>query len=445
MEKNIDFTNGKIVGPLFRFAGPILFALFLQAMYGAIDLAVVGKFGTSVDVSAVSTGSQMMTTITNIISSFAMGTTVFLGQKLGEGKQKMGGAIIGACISLFLILGIILMILIPVGAGQLAAVMNAPEEAFDLTVAYIRICGAGAIVIIAYNLIGSIFRGIGDSKTPLITVIIACIVNIAGDLLFVAVFHMGTKGAAIATVIAQAVSVAASLYLISRQKLPFEFEKKQIHLDGAIIKRVVSLGFPIALQDFLVGVSFLIILSIVNSLGLVPSAGVGVAVKVCSFIMLVPSSFMQAMSAFVAQNNGAGRYDRALRSLWYAIGCSTLIGILMFYIAFFHGNLLAGIFSNDSAVILAAADYLKAYAIDCLLTCFLFCFIGFFNGMGVTGFVMTQGIIAAFSVRIPVAYFASRQENVSLFRIGLGIPLSTVLQICMCFCCYAYVKKKKMK
>ena len=250
-------------------------------------------------------------------------------------------------------------------------------------------------MIIAYNLIGSIFRGIGDSNTPLITVMIACVCNIAGDLLLVAVFDMGTAGAAIATVFAQFVSVIISFLIIRRKSLPFKFGRSQIRWDGSIVKRIMLLGTPIALQDLLVGISFLVILAIVNSLGLIYSAGVGVSEKVCAFVMLVPAAFMQSMSAFVAQNRGAGKINRAIRGLWSAIGISLIAGAVMFYLAFFHGRMLSGIFANDAEVIAASADYLKAYAIDCLLTSFLFCFIGFFNGMEYTRFVMIQGIVWA--------------------------------------------------
>lgn len=442
MHKRNDFTQGKILGPLLSFAMPVLFALFLQAMYGAVDLLVVGKFGTSADVSAVSTGSQIMMTVTQLISGLSMGTTIFLGQKLGEGKAEQGGKIIGASIWLFAVIGVVFTVLVPVGAKVLATTMNAPAEAFDLTVDYIRICGLGIAVIIAYNLIGSIFRGMGDSKTPLITVLIACICNIIGDLLLVAVFKMGTAGAAIATVFAQFVSVVISLVLIRKQKLPFAFKKEYICPEGAIVKKVIILGVPIALQDLLVGMSFLIILAIVNALGLTASAGVGVAEKVCAFIMLVPSAFMQAMSAFVAQNVGAGRMDRAKKSLVYVIGFSFLFGVVMFYISFFQGDVLSTIFAKEADVIAAGAEYLKSYAIDCLLTCFLFCFIGFFNGIGLTRFVMIQGIIGAFFVRVPVSFLMSRLEPVSLFKIGLATPCSTVVQIILCLICMWYVNKR---
>ncbi|MBQ6507404.1 MAG: polysaccharide biosynthesis C-terminal domain-containing protein, partial [Clostridia bacterium] len=286
--------------------------------------------------------------------------------------------------------------------------------------------------IISYNLIGSIFRGIGDSKTPLMTVLIACVCNIAGDLLLVAVFRMGTAGAAFATVAAQMVSVIVSLLILRRRGLPFQVKRSDLCFDGSIIRKVTALGVPIALQDFLVGISFLVLLAIVNGLGLVASAGIGVAEKVCGFIMLIPAAFMQAMAAFVAQNIGAGKYRRAKKALIYAIAVSTMLAIVMFAVTFWRGDLLSGIFANDPEVIHASADYLKAYAIDCLLTCFLFCFIGFFNGLGMTRFVMIQGIIGAFLVRIPVAFLMSRQVPVSLFHVGLATPCSTILQVVLC-------------
>ncbi len=440
MERRIDFTTGKIITPFLRFAGPVLLALFLQAMYGAVDLLIVGKFASSADVSGVSTGSQIMMTLTNLISSLCMGMTIFLGQKIGEKKADEGGHIIGSGLLMFLLIGIILTITLPILSPQLATIMHAPAEAFDLTVQYIRICGGGTIVIIAYNLIGGIFRGMGDSNTPLMTVLIACICNIAGDLLLVGGFNLGTVGAAIATVFAQLTSVIISFILISKKTLPFKFDKSFIKWNGSIIKRILFLGAPIAIQDLLVGISFLVILAIVNAIGLTESAGIGVAEKVCAFIMLVPASFMQSMSAFVAQNKGAGKLDRAMQGFRSAVAISFAFGVIMFYTAFFHGDILSGIFSNDTAVILASADYLKAYAIDCLLTCFLFCFVGFFNGMGYTSFVMVQGIIGAFAVRVPVSFFMSKLEPVSLFHIGLATPFSTTLQIILCFGCLIYMK-----
>ncbi len=440
-----NFTQGPILVPLIKFAFPVLLALVLQAMYGAVDLMVVGKFGTAADQSAVSTGSQLMTTVTGMIAAFSMGTTILLGQQIGQGKSKEGGRTIGASIMLFLTVGILVTLFLVFGAKMLAGVMHAPAEAFGKTTNYIRICGAGALVIIFYNLIGSIFRGIGDSKTPLITVAIACVINIIGDLILCAVFKMGTEGAAIATVAAQAVSVIVSFMMIRRKKLAFEFSKSDVRFNKSIIKQVVVFGAPVALQELLVGVSFLVIAAIVNGLGLIPSAGVGVAEKVCVFIMLVPSSFMQSLAAIVAQNYGAKKYDRAYKTLRIAITLSFVAGVIMAYTSFFHGDILAGIFSKDAAVIEAASEYLKAYAIDCLFTAFLFCFVGFYNGIGKTNFVMLQGLCGAFLIRVPLSFLFSKMEPVSIFRIGIATPSSTVVQIALCLGFLLYVRKALKK
>ena len=431
MRRTESFTDGPILAPLLRFTLPVLLALFLQAMYGAVDLMVVGQFGQPADVSAVSTGSQVMHTVTCLITGLAMGATVLLGQKLGEGKAEEGGPVLGSAIALFTAVALVLTGVMLWAASPMAALMQAPPEAFDQTVTYVRVCSAGAVFIVAYNVLGAMFRGIGDSRTPLLTVSIACVVNIAGDLALVGACGLGVAGAALATVLAQAFSVALSLLLTRRRGLPFPFSRHDIRFHRRHTGRILRLGAPVALQDVLVSVSFLAIAAIVNGLGVIASAGVGVAEKLCGFIMLVPSSFGQSLSAFVAQNIGAGRKDRAKRAMLYGMGASLCCGVVLAWLSFFHGDLLAGLFARDTEVIAAAADYLRAYAIDTLLTSILFCFIGYFNGRGCTAFVMVQGIVGAFLVRIPVSLFMSRLEPVSLFRVGLATPCSTVVQIAL--------------
>lgn len=446
MKETHNFTEGRIFAPLIRFALPVLLALFLQTMYGAVDLGVVGRFGgelADVYVSAVSTGSQIMQSVTIVITGLAMGLTVTVGKKIGARQEQEAGRIIGSGIWLFGVIAAILTIVMVFSAALIAQVMRAPKEAYEQTVVYITICSAGAVFIVAYNLVGSIFRGIGDSKMPLVTVLIACVLNIAGDLLLVAVFHMGAAGAAIATISAQAVSVLLSLLIIRRRELPFTFSIKDIRPGGAYIKNILRLGIPIALQDLLVSISFLVIIAIVNDLGLTESAGVGVAEKMCGFLMLVPSAYMQSMSAFVAQNIGAEKPERAKMALLCGVASSLAAGVITGYFTFFHGDLLSGIFARDQEVILAAADYLKAYAIDCVLTSFLFCFMGYFNGCGNTTFVMLQGIIGAFGVRLPVSWLMSKQIPVSLFHIGLATPASTVIQIIMCGAYFSIASRRQ--
>lgn len=443
MQKNSNFTEGKILLPLMKFMLPVLAALVLQALYGAVDLLVVGQYSSAEAVSAVATGSQIMHTITAIITGLAMGVTILIGHQRGQKDDGAAGDTIGSGICLFLVVGAAITLLMLLITRPFVQLMQAPPEAFESTVAYVMVCSAGTLFIAAYNVLGSIFRGIGDSKTPLMAVCIACGANIALDMLFVAVFHMGAAGAAWATTISQGLSVIISLLVIRRRGLGFAFSKNQIRFNKALIRRILTLGAPCALQDLLVSLSFLIILAIVNTLGVNESAGVGVAEKLCMFIMLVPSSYMQAMSAFVAQNIGAGKPDRAKKTMYYGMISSLMFGVVMAYVAFFHGQSLARIFARDEAIILNAAEYLKAYGIDTMLVSFLFCFMGYFNGCDRTAFVMAEGLIGAFVVRVPLSYMMSLREGARLFDIGVAIPCSTVVQILLCIWYFRRMERQR--
>lgn len=437
-----NLTEGSIFKTLIRFALPILLALFLQSLYGAVDLMVVGRFATTSDVSGVSTGSQLMHTVTILITGLSMGVTVLVGNKIGERRPKEAGKAIGTGIVLFLGIAVIMTaILLPL-SRTLAKALNAPQEAMENTVAYLRICFSGLVFITAYNIIGSIFRGIGDSVTPLVTVAISCVLNIICDILFVAVFHMGARGAAYATVMSQGVSVLTSFLLIRKKSLPIEFTRKDLVLDKSYARTELRIGLPIALSDLLVGFSFLVIQAVVNRISLVASAGIGVGEKVCAFIMLVPSAFSQSITAFVAQNVGAEEHDRALKALKYCIITSACFGLLMFYISFFHGNILAMAFDKDILVVEAAHSYLKAYGIDCMLTPFLFCMLGYFNGYGKTTFVMLQGMLSAFLIRTPLAILFGSLEGTSLFLIGLSTPCASIVQIVLGLFMLAHIRKR---
>lgn len=441
MDNTKSFTSGGVLGSLIKFAIPVLIAMFLQSLYGAVDLLVVGQFAETIDVSGVATGSLLMQTVTMIITGLSMGVTVYVGQKIGEKKEEEAGKAIGAGIALFLLIGVILSILLVCFTKQLANILHAPSEAYVQTCEYIMVCGGGTIFIVLYNLLGAIFRGIGDSKTPLFTVFVACIINIAADLFFVAVLGLGAMGAALATIIAQAVSVIVSIFIIIKKPLPFVFKKEYVCVNRRLILQELKIGTPIALQEFLVGVSFMVIQTVVNSIDVTASAGVGVAEKVCAFIMLVPSAFSQAMSAFVAQNIGAGYKDRALKALKCGIITSLGVAVFIGSFTFFKGNILANIFTKDMDVIEQAFQYLRAYAIDTFFTAILFCYIGYYNGCGKTFFVMIQGIVGAFCVRVPVVLLMSNLANTTLFHIGLATPASSIVQILLCVFFMLYTAK----
>lgn len=445
--KKSDFTflNGPILPSLLRFSLPILLALFLQALYGAVDLWAVGKFCGEADVSAVATGSQAMLIITGAVTGLSMGTTILLGNKIGMKDYRMAADTIGTSICIFALLGAVLSFVMTFLAPFIANIMNAPPEAFEKTIHYIRICGAGSLFITAYNLISAIFRGMGNSKAPLLFVAIACAANIIGDVLLINVFHMGTAGAAAATIGAQAVSVILSVLLIKKRGLPFPFQKKHLHPDIKIAKEVLKLGAPIALQDMCNEISYLILIGLVNTLGVTASAGVGIAEKLVMFMLLIPMSYMQSISAFTAQNIGAGQNARAEKSMWVGMGTAVILGLCMSYFPFFHGDLLSMVFIKDRAVVLASAEFLRATTIECFILSIAYCFTGYYNGIGKTGFVMIQGLCAIFLVRIPYAWFASTRPQPKLFQIGLSAAFAAVFTLLVCVVYYLYqnVAQKK--
>lgn len=423
-----DFTQGSIPVKLIQFMLPILGALILQAMYGAVDIMIVGWFGTTAGISAVSTGSSIVNLVIFTVAGLSMGITVIIGRYLGEKKEYLVGKVIGGCISFFILLSIVIAILMLIFARPLAGLMQAPKEAIDLTVDYVRICGGGIIFIIAYNVISSIFRGLGNSRLPLIFVAIACVTNIVGDLVFVAMFHMNVVGAALATVIAQAVSVILSLMIIRKEKLPFTVKRSDVRFNKEIFN-LLKVGSPIAFQEILTQISFLALCAFINRLGLDASSGYGVASKIVSFVMLVPGSLMQSMSSFVAQNVGAGKEKRAKEAMFTGMIIGASIGVIIGLIAFFKGDMLAYIFASNEKVVGCAADYLKGFSLEAVITCVLFSFIGYFNGHSQTLFVMSQGLAQSFLVRLPMSYFMSIQPNANLTMIGLAAPTATIFGI----------------
>lgn len=446
MSNKNNLIEGKILSSLIRFAFPVFLALFLQALYGGVDLFMVGQYAEKADISGVSLGSLITQTMTIFVTGLSMGITILVGKKIGEKKPKLAGKSIGSGICLFAVVTVLLTIVMILCAGIFARLISTPKEAVSQTVNYIKICGAGTVFIVAYNIIGSIFRGIGDAKTPLIVVAIACVTNIIGDFLFVAVFHMGAAGAAIATISAQCVSVIISILIIAKNKnLPFHLSRKDIRFDKGIIITELKLGMPIALQDTLTGLAFLFIGSIINTFGLDASAGVGIAEKINSFLWLVPSALMQSMSVFVAQNLGAGRPDRAKKALKYGLLTAFIIGLIFSYLSFFHGDILAMAFNKDADVITPAHIYMKATGIACLFSSVLFCFTGYFNGCGKTMFVMIQGLLGSFLVRIPVAYIMHKMDGATIFHIGLGMPIATILQLILCIILYFYITRHTEK
>lgn len=417
-----DFTQGSILKKLVLFMLPILGALVLQAAYGAVDLLVVGHFGSTSGLSAVSTGSQVLNLVTFVVTQFAMGITVLIARYLGEKRPQYIGQVIGGAVVVFALISAALFVVMVGFARPISVLMQAPAEAVDLTASYVRICGGGIFFIVAYNLLSAIFRGLGD-------------------LALVAGLHMDAAGAAIATVAAQAVSVVCAVIMLLKKKLPFRLQKSDFRLNLQC-RKFLCIGLPLALQEFLTQLSFLALCAFVNRLGLEASSGYGVACKIVNFAMLIPSALMQSMAAFVSQNIGAGNPKRAKHSMFTGIGIGLVFGCAVFALVWLKGDLLCSVFTTEAAVIANGFAYLKGFAPETIATAVLFSMVGYFNGSNKTVWVMVQGLVQTLLVRLPMAYFMSIQPNASLTNIGLAAPTSTLVGVVLNVCFFLYLEQK---
>ncbi|MFR2956666.1 MAG: MATE family efflux transporter, partial [Lachnospiraceae bacterium] len=368
--------------------------------------------------------------------------TVLIARYLGEKRPQEIGAVIGGATLVFAGISVVLFILMVGFAHPISVLMQAPEEAVDLTTMYVRICGGGIFFIVAYNVLSAIFRGLGDSKSPLLFVLIACIINIIGDLVLVAGFHLDAAGAAAATVLAQACSVVFAIGILVKKHLPFTIARNDFKWNAQCGK-FLRIGLPLAFQEVLTQLSFLALCAFVNRLGLEASSGYGVACKIVNFAMLVPSALMQSLASFVSQNVGAGKEKRARQTMFTGIGVGLVVGCFVFCFVMFRGDLLAGIFTTDAAVIQRGYEYLKGFAPETIMTAFLFSMIGYFNGNNRTVWVMTQGMIQTLLIRLPFAYVMSIQPDASLTMIGLAAPVSTTVGVVMCAVYYWHMNRKK--
>ncbi len=438
---HIDFTQGKILPSLLKFILPVLDALILQAAYGAVDLLVIGRFHPQ-SVGAVGTGTNVMHFATVVIAALTTGATVIIGQHIGENNAEAAGDATGTSIVLFAVFGVVLTVILEVFARPFTLLLQIEgEEAIAECVRYVRICGAGVLIITAYNVISGILRGTGNANLPLLFVAIACVVNVVGDIILVGPCDMGAAGAAVATIAAQGVSVIISLLVLKHRKLPIVFNARKIKIFKVELNKILAVGGPIALQDFTVQISFMVVCGVANGIGTAgyAAASYAIAQKVVSFVMLIPSALSQSVSAFVAQNTGANQPARARRGMRLSILCGMAIGVFVCLFAFLRGDVICRLFLSSnttaldtSAVIAGAFDYLRGFAPDCILTCVLFSCIGFFNGCGKSLPVMIQGISSAFLFRIPACILLSRLETAHLsplFFVGLATPLTTVYGI----------------
>lgn len=428
MAEEKDLTKGNLLSTLLMFALPYIGANFLQALYGAADLIIVGKFCDSSVVSAVATGSQLLQTLIFFITGLTVSATVLIGKAYGAKKYDDIIKIINTMTVCFIFASIILSSFIILFDNQLLRLLQTPMDAFPSTLDYVFVCSAGLVFVFAYNAISAILRGLGNSIAPMFFVAISCIVNIITDILLVGKFNMGAEGAAIATVFSQAVSVIIGIIYIRKGNFVFDFKFRQIKFDIETAKEIFKIGLPLSLQDTLIPLSFLFLFSIANSMGVAASAAYGSIVRLNAFMMLPAGSFAMALTALTAQNLGAGKMNRAVNALKLSILFAFIFGVVFFIWQQISPKSAIGIFTTDEDVLEAGALYLKSFSYDYLLVPFVFCFNGFFFGCGRTIFAAANSIFSSFAIRIPVAFLlCAIIPDATLFNLGISPPSASIL------------------
>lgn len=430
--KELDLTKGSVLKTLLRFAVPFLIANLLQALYGGADLFVVGWFDDAASVAAVAIGSQVMQTITGIILGLTTGTTVVVAMATGAKNYRDVATSIGTSICLFASVGLFLTLIMVVSHNYIAVLMHTPVEAMRDAKHYLLICSIGIPFIMGYNVVCGILRGLGDSKTPLYFVALACVINIVLDVVLVGFCHLRAAGAAIATVSSQGISFLTALWFLHKRGFHFPFSRRDIRLSPILSRRIFVLGAPIALQDALVNVSFLLITVIVNQMGVIASAALGVVEKIIVFAMLPPMAISSAVATMTAQNYGAGLLLRMKRCLYSGIGMALIFGVSVCVYSQFLPDTLTGIFTKDPAVIAMASEYLRGYSIDCIIVSFVFCINSYFSGQGNSLFPMIHSIIATFVFRVPLSYLFGQIDSASLHLMGFAPPISTFVSLLIC-------------
>ncbi|MCH3951353.1 MAG: MATE family efflux transporter [Acidaminococcus sp.] len=440
-------TTGNVWKSIIAFSVPYLISYFLQTLYGMADLFIIGQFEGPASITAVAVGSQIMHMLTVMLVGLAMGTTVSIAQSVGAGNKERAARVTGNTVLLFMGLSIVLAILLIHQIDRIVGVMATPPEAVKGTTDYLFICFLGIPFITAYNLVSSIFRGLGNSRTPTYFIAIACIVNILLDFLFMGAFHMGPSGAALGTTLAQIFSVAISLFVMTSHNIGISVSRHDFHFDGSIMRDILKIGVPISVQDGLIQISFLIITMIANQRGVTDAAAVGIVEKIISFIFLVPSSLLSTVSALGAQNIGAGKPERAREFLYDAIKIAIGFGAVMIVLMQFAAYGFVGLFTGDESVVAAGGPYLKGYILDCLFAGIHFSFSGYFCACGKSIYSFIHNITAIACARVPLVYWASVNFPDNLLPMGLATSVGSLVSVVICIFLFRHLllQEKKMQ
>ncbi len=440
-----DLTSGSVFQNIVCFSLPYLLSFFLQTLYGMADLFIIGQFNGVDSITSVSIGSQVMHMLTVMIVGLAMGSTVTIGKAVGAKDAKLASAAVGNTAVLFMGVSAAATAILLIFVHAIVSVMSTPAEAVSGTVMYLTICFIGIPFITAYNIISSIFRGLGDSRSPMYFIAIACAANIALDYLFIGGLGLGPAGAALGTTLAQTLSVAVSLTVIVKKKMGLELRKEHFRPQSEISGEILKIGIPVALQNGFIQIAFIVITVIANRRGLNQAAAVGIVEKIIGILFLVPSTMLSTVSALCAQNIGAGMHDRAALTLRYALLITVGFGAVAVFAVQFAAESVVGIFTGDTVVVLLGGQYLQGYIWDCIFAGMHFCFSGYFCAYGLSGLSFLHNSISIVCARIPGAYLASKYYPHTLYPMGLAVSAGSLLSVLICMAALIWMKRRRFR
>ena len=417
-----DLTEGSVVKNLLLFAVPFLIANILQSLYGAVDLFVVGRYCTAASVAAVSTGTQVTQIVTSLMTGLTLGGTILIGRQMGCRDYEQVKKTIGTTLTVFLAVSLILAALMIGFLRPLLLILKTPEESFEFTMQYVAICALGNPFICGYNAISAILRGYGDSVRPMFFVGIACVLNMILDFVFVRFFVMDVAGTALATVIAQGVSMASAVWYLKRHNFIFDFRLKNFRPDFKIFKNLARVGIPISFQELMVRISFLYLMSVMNRCGVYAASVAGISSKYDVFAMLTATSMASALAAITAQNTGAAKPERARKSLWMGMGFALSVSILFWLWAQLAPDTMLRVFTADEQVIKSGIPFFRSCSYDYVLVTIVFCLNGYLNGRQKTLWTMVSCSAGALLVRIPMVWFFGTHYPENLGMLGKIAP-----------------------
>jgi putative MATE family efflux protein len=419
-------TEGSVARNLILFALPFMLSNLIQTLYNVADMLIVGNFNGTIGISGVNIGGQVTFIITNIVIGLTVGGTVVIAQYLGSGDRKGMSESIKTLITFLLVMSVVVSVAMMLLSDTILHLLQTPAESYQEARDYLNITILGTIFIFGYNAFAAILRGLGDSKRPLYFVAIACVINIFLDLLFVGVFHMASKGAALATVISQAISMISCIVYLKRSNFEFDFKLRSFRFYKDRFLMLMRVGIPISITNVITNLSFLVLTTIANGMGVSASAALGIISKYNGFAILPAIAVGSSVSAMVAQNMGAGMIDRAKKTFHTGFVLSFSVSLFVFILTRLFPAQILSLFGDDPAMISSGIEYLKTFSIDYLLVPAVFCLNGLITGSGHTIVSSIGGIMSSLGFRIPLALLFGVVLKKGMLGLGLAAPIATL-------------------